>query len=250
MKISVALITCNEEKNIRTALDSVSWADEVVIVDSGSRDKTVDIARERGVKVFLRDFDDFSSQKNYCLEKITCDWVLFLDADEEISGPLQTEIVEKVRNTEFSGFLIPRKNIIFGREMMYGGHQGDRHLRLFRKASGKFVNSVHEKVVVEGSIGVLSGSMIHHSTEDISAYIKKLDFYTDLEACIMARTGKTARRCDLILKPVGKFLSQYFIKLGFLDGFEGFVFYFLSAVNVFVKYAKWIERSPKSQRTG
>ncbi|MFH1665268.1 MAG: glycosyltransferase family 2 protein, partial [Candidatus Omnitrophota bacterium] len=147
MAISAVIIVRNEVKNIEACVASVSWADEVVVVDSGSTDATRDLAMRSGAKVFEREFDDFAAQKNFGIEKAAGEWILFIDADERVSRPLAGEILRAVAAGEHQGYYIPRTNIIFGREMKYGGHRGDKHLRLFRKDAARFEGIIHEKAV-------------------------------------------------------------------------------------------------------
>jgi len=242
MKLSAVIITLNEEKRLKRCLDAVSWADETVVVDGGSWDKTVKVAEDAGAKVFHRRFDSFSEQKNFALEKAGGEWILFIDADELVEEALSEEIKQAVKNNEYQGYYIPRSNIIFGKELKYGGHQGDRHLRLFRKDTARFVNPIHEKVVVEGELGCLTNPLMHYSTSTIKEYMDKLDLYSDLEAEDLVRSGAKVGKFDIALKPAARFLLQYLSQKGYKDGREGFVFYTLSAVNVFVKYAKYWEK--------
>lgn len=241
MSISVVLITLNEEEKLAECLGSVAWADEKIVVDSGSTDRTVEVARENGAKVFLREFDDFSSQKNFAIENASGDWILSLDADERITAELSEEIREKVKDSVYDGYLIPRSNIIFGRTMRYGGHQGDRHIRLFRKGKGKFVSPIHEKVEIEGSVGTMEGKMIHYSTSSREEYMEKLKLYTDLESEVLVSSGKKIPLYYTLLKPAFTFIRRYFLMRGFLDGKEGFDFYGLSAYYDILKYRKYFE---------
>lgn len=239
MGISAVIITLNEETKIKRCLGSLMWADEIVVVDCGSKDKTVEFAQKTGAQVFHREFDNFSSQRNYAIEKANLEWVLFVDADEKITPELAKEIRDASKNSKHKGYNIPRSNIIFGREMKYGGHQGDKHLRLFRRDSAKCLNPIHEKIVVDGSIGDLKNPIIHYSTGTKKEYSVKLDFYTDLEAKFLIDSGAKVPRHYVFSKPVCKFLKQYFLQKGFLDRKAGLEFYGLSAYNVFLKYKKY-----------
>ena len=241
MSVSAVIITLNEEQKIADCIESVKWADEVVVVDGFSADKTCKIARNYGAKVYEREFDDFASQKNHAVEKAVGDYIFFLDADERADDGLAAEILEAVVKQEYQGYYIPRKNIIFGKEMKYGGHQGDKHLRLFRKEVSRFVDPIHEKVVVDGKVGMLSNCLIHYSTETISEYRSKLDLYTDFEVKYFIQQNLKLGKFDIIWKPAAKFLKQYFLQKGFLDGKEGLVFYYFSAVYLYTKYRKYWE---------
>jgi len=169
------------------------------------------------------------------------EWVFFLDADERVTSELGEEIREAAKTDQYDGYYIPRNNIIFGKHLKYGGHQKDRHLRLFRKSVSCFKNPVHEKVVVDGAVGNLKNPMIHYSTESIGAYVEKLNHYSTLEARYLLEQGCKIGKYDIVIKPFMVFFRRYFIYFGFLDSFEGFVFYLLSGINVFVKYAKYFE---------
>jgi glycosyltransferase involved in cell wall biosynthesis len=248
MGISAVFITLNEEKRIAKALGAGSWDDEIVVIDSGSTDHTVDEARRHGAKVFQRKFDDFASQKNFALEKAAQEWVLFLDADEIVTGELHKEAAEAVNTEAFNGYMIPRTNVIFGRAMRYGGHQGDSHLRLFRKGAAHFEGAIHEKVLVKGHVGRLESPIMHYSTETVNEYLAKLELYTDLEAHLLLKSGRKVPVRDMALKPLLKFIKQYFLQGGFLDGVEGFMFYRLSMFYLFVKYAKYFELKKEGRR--
>lgn len=241
MGISVVIIVFNEQDRLGGCLDSVDWADEVIVVDSGSTDNTIEIAESKGAKVFYREFDDFSSQKNFAVNKASGEWILSLDADERISDGLSHEIKAAIERSGHDGYLIPRKNIIFGREMRYGGHQRDQHLRLFRKDKGRFVSPIHEKVEIKGIVGVLKEPIFHYSTPNKKEYMEKLKLYTDLEAKFFVSSGKKVPWYYIFLKPAVTFIRRYFLMRGFLDGKEGFDFYVLSAYYDILKYRKYFE---------
>ncbi|MBU1851576.1 MAG: glycosyltransferase family 2 protein [Candidatus Omnitrophica bacterium] len=239
MGISVAVIALNEEKILCGCLDAVRWADDIVVVDSGSGDATADIAERHGANVFKREFDDFEKQKNFALSKTKEKWVFFLDADERVTPELALEVQKAVNDERYDGYFISRTNIIFGKKMRFGGHQRDRHIRLFKKANGCFEGAIHEKAVIEGNVGELREPLIHYSTGTYAEYMEKLKLYTDLEAQHLLDRKETVRVTDIVLKPAGRFFKQYIFLRGFLDGLEGFVFYGLSSLYLFVKYFKY-----------
>ncbi|HPN73330.1 MAG TPA: glycosyltransferase family 2 protein [Candidatus Omnitrophota bacterium] len=239
MGISAVIIALNEEKKLQECLRSVAWADEVIVVDSGSSDRTIEVARSGGAKTFSREFDDFSSQKNFAVKQAAGEWIFSLDADEIVTEALAAEIKRALSSDKYDGYFIPRSNIIFGREMRYGGHQNDRHLRIFRKEKGAFTGLVHEKVEIKGCAGCLTNPILHYSTASKEEYIKKLDLYTDLEAFNMRDRGQVVKPYRLFLKPAWTFLKRYFIQMGFLDGKEGFDFYSLCAYYDYLKYRKY-----------
>ena len=243
-KITVAIITKNEEGVIRQCLETVKWADEIIVVDAYSSDKTVRLCREYTDKIFQNEFIDFSAQKNFALSKAANDWILFIDADEKITPQLKEEISLLVSN-ECDGYRIPRRNIIFGRHLRYGGHQDDLQLRLFRKNRSRFEKPIHEKVIVDGRIGVLRNYLEHYSTRNLSEYGEKLNLYTDLEAKFMMMQGRTIKKYQFVTNPIAQFLIRYLYKGGYKDGLEGFLFYSLSSFYTFIKYAKFWELSKK-----
>jgi glycosyltransferase involved in cell wall biosynthesis len=250
MDISVVIITHNEEENIEECLKSVRWADEIIVVDSGSTDRTVDLARENGAKVLFRKFDDFSAQKNFALDSANSEWILSIDADERINTALAEEIKSVPFDRGREGYFIPRKNIIFGREMKYGGHQNDKHLRLFRKDSGRFISPIHESVRVEGSIGILKNTIVHYSTFSEREYMGKLEQYTDMEADLMFSSYKRVYRHYIFTRPIAIFAKRYFFQKGFLDGWNGLKFYSLSAFYEFIKYGKYFKKIKDQEISG
>lgn len=245
MSISAVVIALNEEKNIRECLDSVRWADELVVIDSGSTDRTAEIASGCGAGVYPREFDDFMAQRNYAISRASEEWVFFIDADERATPGLGAEIRHAVSSGMAEGYFVPRRNFIFGKEMKHGGHKGDRHLRLFRKEAGTFRGIIHEKADVRGGVGELRNAIMHYSTRSVSEYMDKLDLYTRLEAEHMLDSGRKVTAPDLVLRPLAEFVKRYFILLGFLDGLKGLMFYALSSYYVMLKYLRYFELKKK-----
>lgn len=247
-KISVAIITLNEEKNIRRTLESVKWADEIVIVDSGSDDRTAEIGREYTDKVFHQKWLGYAGQKNFAIDKTTGDWVLSLDADEPIEPALAEEIraVTGSANT-CDGYRIPRKTFFLGKWMMHGGWYPDLNLRLFRKGKGRFEERVvHESIKVQGPVGVLRNAIEHYTYPDLTSYIATMNKYSSLAVDIMEQQGLAATRTSwlsIIVRPLFTFLHKYIFRLGFLDGKHGLVLNLFHAWYVFAKYAKAWERA-------
>jgi glycosyltransferase involved in cell wall biosynthesis len=236
-KISVIIITLNEEKNIDRCLESVKSFDEIVVVDSGSTDRTVDIARKYTGTIFHRRFDNFSSQKNFALSKCRNSWILSLDADEFISSHLMKRL-ENLKPQGEEGYRIKRNTHIFGRLMKYGGHDKDMPLKLFNKSKGIFVQSVHEYVNIAGKIGLINDPIIHYSSRDINEYMLKLNLYTDLEVKCLLQKKKRISYDKVLFYPIARFIQLYILRKGYLDGIEGFVFYSLSGFYDFIKYFK------------
>lgn len=238
--ISATIITLNEEEKIGKALESLEGlAHEVIVVDSGSNDKTLDIAKKSGAKVYHRNFDNFANQKNYALSKTTENWILSIDADEQISAQLASEIKEAIKDDKFAGYLIPRRNFILGKEIKHSRWAPDRHIWLWRKNSGKWIGSVHEEVVVCGKLGILKNSKIHNSHENLSSFMKANNLYSQLEAKKLKFS-----MWRLFLDPFLEFFIRYIYKRGFLDGKEGFILAYMMGV---YKLTVWVKAWEKNQ---
>lgn len=250
-RISIAVITKNEEKRLRACLDSARWADEIVVVDSQSSDATVTIAREYGAKVSLRPFDNFAEQKNAALDQTTQPWVFFLDADEIISDALRRELQERAQNpSSLDGYFVRRDNYFFGRCLRHGGVSEDKQMRLFRRGKARFRNPVHEEVDIEGPLGTLDNRLAHYSCANLNEYFDKFIQYTDLEVRRMREKGISFEWSRLLIRPWIRFAATYVGKGGFRDGYEGFLFHTLSAFYTFVKYAKLKENVNGKRREG
>ncbi len=242
-KLSVAIITYNEEKNIRRTLESVKWADEIVVVDSGSTDGTVDICRKYTNKVFHQNWLGFARQKNLALEKTTGDWILSLDADEPIEEALSKEIRKIIASSSsLDGYRIPRKTFFLGKWVRHGGWYPDYNLRLFRKEKGRFQErAVHEAVRVKGTVGNTHHAIEHYAYPDLVSYLSAINKYSSLAVEVMAEKGISRVRTswlNIFFRPVFTFVLKYFLRLGFLDGKHGLVLNLFHSCYVFVKYAK------------
>lgn len=255
LKLSVALITKNEEANLGRTLQSVRWADEIVIVDCGSTDRTEEIAQEFGARFFLEEWKGFGAQKNSALEKCTGDWVLALDADEEVSVELAREIQALLSGApECDGYFLPRRNFFLGRWMQHGGYWPDEKLRLFRRGAAAFEErAVHETAHCAGRRGTLQGWLIHHAYPTLEEYLEHMNRYSTLGAQQAMAKGKTSRSWagfvwNVYLTPVATFEYNYFLRLGFLDGREGLLQHLYHSVYVSWKYAKAWELGRASLR--
>lgn len=239
-KISVAIITKDEEKNIGACLESIRWADEIVVVDSGSIDKTREICGEYGAKVFVEEWQGFGRQKNKAVEKSKNEWVLNLDADEKVTPELAAEIAEVLeKKTDLSGFYIPRKNFFASRWIRHGGWYPDYNLRLFRKSKGRFQErQVHEKVILDGQAGYLKNPLEHRTYGSLKQFLQRQDLYSDLAAQEMRREGKRYHFYDILFRPTWTFLQMYVIRAGFLDGYYGYLLARLYAYYTLAKYSK------------
>jgi glycosyltransferase involved in cell wall biosynthesis len=242
-RLSVTVITLNEEEVLHRCLDSVSWADEIVVVDAGSDDKTVQIARRFTDHVVVHPWDGFAPQKNFALAQATGDWILSLDADEEVSPELADEIRRVIRAPTADGYRVPRRNIFWGRWVRHGLLYPDWQVRLFRRGRGRFADrQVHESVEVDGVVVNLAGALVHHSYRDVADFLTRTNLYTTLAAEEWMRSGRKLRAFDLVLSPVGRFVSMYIVHGGWRDGWRGFLLAVLYAYYVFVRAAKVWER--------
>lgn len=262
--LSVVIITYNEEANIGRTLQSVQplvvdGKGEIIIVDSGSTDRTVEIAKSYGAKVFIEEWKGYAAQKNSAIDKASGDWILSLDADEALDDELQAEFTGVERGNSIpwcltlqdatqasksmgltAGFLIQRKNLFLGRWMKHGGYWPDPKLRLFRRDSGRFEDRlVHEDVKLDGPAGRISGALLHHSYPTLSDYIDHMNRYSSLGAEMVAAKGRPRfSLANIVLRPLATFVYNYFFRLGFLDGREGLLLHLYHAVYVSWKYAK------------
>jgi glycosyltransferase involved in cell wall biosynthesis len=245
-RLSVVVVTRNEEERIRGCLESVAWADEIIVVDAESSDKTATVARELTDHVFVRPWPGFAAQKNFGLDQAQGDWVLSLDADELISTPLREEIGAILAGAgAHAGYAIPRRNVFWGRWIRHGGLYPDWQLRLLRRGRGRFVErSVHESVTVDGSVGRLTGHLEHRSYRDVADFLERADRYSTLAADEWLASGRRARPLtDLVGRPVGRFLSMVVARAGFLDGWRGFLLAVLYGYYVLMRSAKVWERT-------
>ena len=240
MKITATLITLNEEKNLPRALESIEWCDEVVVVDSGSRDTTREIAEAFGAKVFHRDWTGYADQKNFAAEAASHDWILSLDADEALSDELRDEILHlKADSPTVAGFRFPRRAHYLGKWIHHSGWYPDRKIRLYDRGKAKWVGDyVHESVVTAGPVAELQADLLHYTCESFSQHLETLDRYTDLAAKEMAARGVKAGWSRMLLDPPWTFVKTYVVKLGFLDGYRGLVISYTAAFYVYLKYAK------------
>ncbi len=251
-KLSVTIITLNEEANIRRTLESVQWADEIIVLDSGSIDRTVSICREFTGKVFHQDWLGYGKQKNAAIDKATGDWVLSLDADEPVEPELGAEIrtIISLPGPD-DGFRIPRKTYFLGKWIKHGGWYPDYNLRLFRKGKGRFEERVvHEAIRIEGSIGHTRHAIMHFAYPDLDSYLSAINKYSSLAVDVMAAKGISPAKTtwlNIVFRPVITFLLKYVFRLGFLDGKHGLILNLFHASYVFTKYAKAWEYAEKSK---
>ncbi len=244
--ISAVILTKNEENNIVDCLDSVSWCDEILIVDDFSTDRTLEVVRNYGprVKVFQRRLEnDFSSQRNFGLTKSRNDWVLFIDADERLSNSLKGEIQDLLedKNIKENGFYIKREDVIWGKNLKHGETGNIRLLRLGRKNKGKWSGKVHEVWNMEGGKGNLKNFLYHYPHPTIEEFLREINGYTDLRARELHEKGVTVKPWQIVVYPLAKFKLNFILKLGFLDGVEGLVFAIMMSLHSFLVRGKlWL----------
>ncbi len=243
--ISACIITFNEEDNIERCLSSLDFTDEIIVVDSFSTDHTLTIAKKfPRVKIETRVFDNYVSQKNYCLSLAKNSWVLFLDADEEVSPELKEEILRLQDSEwhEFSGFETPRLTYYLNRWIRHGGWYPNYQMKLFNKEKGNFSGIlVHEKVSLQGKTQKFQNPLYHYSYKNISDHLKFIDKYSTLTAMEKFKKGKSSGLTLSIGKAIYKFLYMYFVKMGFLDGKAGLIIAILGSYYNFLKYIKIYE---------
>ena len=230
--------TLNEENNIKEAIASLSFADEIIVIDSFSKDDSVSICKEEKVRLIQREFDDFSSQKNYAIEQSSNNWVFILDADERISAALAEDIKKAVNNPEnFVAYGVYRNFYYKSQRIKYGGWQTDKVIRLFRRDKCRYDGKlVHERMKCDGEIGILDHRMDHYSFQNEKQYEQKLMFYASLQAKEIKQSGKQTYMMHQLVKPAFRFIVLYIIRCGFLDGKKGFVLAKLHAKAVLQRY--------------
>lgn len=240
MALSVILITKNEAANIRACLESVSFADEIVVVDSGSTDGTAEIARSMGARVFVHaDWPGFGPQKNRALDQATGDWVFSLDADERVTPELRAELQQAMRSDEAEGYFVPRLSQFCGSFIHHSGWYPDYVLRLFRRGKGRFSDSlVHESVRLEGRSAKLRSPLLHYSYLDRADVERKVVHYSEAAARQMHAAGKRTSLLRAALSAGWAFIRTYIVRLGMLDGRAGWGIAVMNARTTWLKYRK------------
>ncbi len=260
--LSIAIITLNEEENLPRTLQSVRWAEEIVVVDSGSTDRTVEIARSFGALVFEREWPGFAAQKNFAIAQCSGDWVLSLDADEELSPELQTQVRTLLpSNPPLDAYYLRRRNLFLNRWIKHGGFYPDPKLRVFRRTAASFTSPpafeerpVHETISFSGDADTLDFDLVHHAYPTLSTYIEHMDRYSSLGADILVRKRRVSSSpwaflMNVFLIPQLAFFWNYIIRLGFLDGREGLLLHLYQATYTSWKYAKAWDVSRRGARS-
>lgn len=246
MTISAVVLSHNDEKIIQKCLESVSWCDEIILVDDFSADKTADIAKRCGALVYKRHLNsDWAAQRNFALGKAKNEWVLFVDSDEIVSDQMRINIQNHLETDNADGFYLKRTDKFMGRIIKHGESSKVRLLRLAKRKVGKWKRSVHEVWDISGVVGTIDIPLIHDRDFTIGEFIDRLNGYTEIDAQELIKEGKEFTPGEL-LKPIGKFIDSYICRLGFLDGFPGFVFAFLMSFHSLVVRIKTWEIQQKS----
>jgi glycosyltransferase involved in cell wall biosynthesis len=244
----------DEEDRIGQCITSADFADEIILVDSHSTDRTREIAAGLGARVIERDWAGYVAQKNYCIDQASNEWVLVLDADEWLDAQARASVIAALTRADApDGFELNRCTQYMGRWIRHGGWYPDRKLRLFRKSVGRFQGiDPHDRVRVAGRVERLAGDILHHPFRSIADHLRTIDRYTSIAADEKHARGQRAGHADLTLRPCGKFLRMYFLERGFLEGIPGFVIAVTGSFYVFLKYAKlweqWVRRGEGRRR--
>lgn len=246
--ISVVVLTKNEGKNIEACLNTLKWADEIILIDDHSTDKTQEMAKKLGAKIFERELnDDFASQRNFGLEKAKNKWVLFVDADERVTPQLRAEIKSAIskaccyaisnQSTAISGYFLKRRDYLFGKELKHGETSKVKLLRLGKKNTGEWKRRVDEIWEITGKIDTLKNPLEHHSHSSMTQFLNSVNFKSTLNARAFYEEGKRTRLWDW-LKPKAKFFQNWILRLGFLDGMEGLIMALMMAFHSFLVRSK------------
>jgi glycosyltransferase involved in cell wall biosynthesis len=248
LALSAVLITRDSAAVLPACLESLRFADEIVVVDSGSSDATLDVARRFNTKIVHQDWLGYGRQKQFAVAQATHDWVLCVDADERVSDALRESIRRELAAPRFHAYEMPRCNRFLGRWLRHGEGYPDLSLRLFDRRHARWSDdSIHEKVVSDGPVGRIEGDLLHESEQGLADYLAKQDHYSTLQAEALQARGQRASVARLLLSPPWRFIKFYFLRLGFLDGIPGLVHISIGCRNSFAKYAKLralIRRTP------
>jgi glycosyltransferase involved in cell wall biosynthesis len=246
--ISAVVLTKNEEQNMRKCLESVKWCDEIIVVDDGSSDRTIGIAEKYKVTVYRNPLNgDFSAQRNFGISKAKYDWIVFIDADEIVSDALAYEMSNviglKDQNPEnFNGFYIKRSDFIWRKQLRYGESGNIKLLRLGKKGMGVWRGRTHEKWQIMGDVGSLENPILHFPHKTLTEFLEEVNFYTDIRAKELKLKNTEVFFWTIILYPLGKFIVNYILKRGFMDGMQGLVFAIIMSFHSFLVRGKlWLK---------
>src|SRR3972149_7485576 len=249
MKISAVILTKNEEKNMSEYIKGLSFCEEIIVIDDFSSDEPLAKAKGLGGTVFQRALKgDFSEQRNFALTKAQNTWVFFIDADERVSPALTEEIRKEIGKKEnsFLGYYLKRDDFFLGKKLRFGETANLKVLRLGRKSAGKWVRSVHEVWEIKGKVKTLKNPILHYAHASLKEFISEINFHSDLHAEANQREGKEANLGKIIFWPIGKFLDNWIVKRGFLDGTRGFMMALLMSFHSFLSWSKlWIRQQKR-----
>jgi glycosyltransferase involved in cell wall biosynthesis len=242
--ISAVILTKNEEKNIQECIKTLLWCNEILIIDDHSVDKTVELAKRAGAVVYMHDLNnDFAAQRNFALEKVKGDWVVFIDADERVSDALKTEIqqvITSLRN-RYAGYYVRRSDVLFGKVLTHGETAGSKFTRLGRKSAGLWQGTVHEVWKLQGHIGMLTEPLMHFPHPSVREFLAEVNFYTDLRARELYSHKIKSSWWSILLFTKGKFFRNYLLKLGVLDGIPGLISAIMMSFHSFLVRSKlWL----------
>ena len=238
IRLSVAIITHNEENNLRGLLAGLDWVDEIVVVDSGSTDRTLSIARAFTDRIWIHVFSDYAAQRNWAINHCRGEWVLSIDADERPTERLRQEVLDRINDPEIAAYRIPIHSTILGHRFRFSGTQDDRPIRLFRRGYGAWFGQIHEQLSVNGRVEKMRGAMDHFTLPDLQGFLMKLNRYTTLEAQARYESRIPCRGWDLFWKPVREMARRLIWKKGILDGPKGWLFCTLSSFSTWIVLLK------------
>lgn len=246
MQISATIIARDEERNIARAIESLRCCDEIVVVDSGSIDRTIEIATKLGARVVEAGWRGYAGQKNFAAECAKYEWILSIDADEALSESLEADIwLLKKNGPQFDSYTMPRLAQYLGKWILHSGWYPDRKVRLYRRDKATWIGDyVHESVTVYGTTGHLDSNLLHYTCQSFTEHLKTMDRYTTLAAEELVARGKRVTYRHLLADPAWTFFRTYFLQRGFLDGVEGLAIAYMAALYAFLKYAKARNMSP------
>jgi glycosyltransferase involved in cell wall biosynthesis len=248
--VSVIITTFNEEANVAECIESTLWADEILLVDSFSTDRTLELARRYPIRILEREYYGSAAQKNWAMDRVSHDWVLIVDADERVTEPLAREILETLAAPPaVAGFSIRRENVFVDRVIRHSGWSTDKVVRLFRRDQGRYPNRrVHADLEIAGPVPTLRHAFLHYTFRNFDQYFPKFLNYAEWGAAQAFRDGRRAGLVELAFRPGWRFVRTFFLQLGFLDGKHGFVLCALQAFGVFLKYARLWEYGIRARR--
>jgi glycosyltransferase involved in cell wall biosynthesis len=248
-KLSVTIITKDEQENIRRCLESVAWVDEIIVADSGSTDDTLAICREFDCRILETEWRGYGPTKQLAAEAARHDWVLSVDADEEVSEALRAELETVLASPGCRGYRIRRRSFYLGTLIRHSGWNRDYPLRLFHRGFGRWNDRVvHESITVDGKVGTIESPLLHYTYPTIDSHIDRMNLYAKLGAGLLHAEGRSASIPGAVMRGVAKFLKMYVLQAGFLDGRLGFVLSYNAAFGVYLKYLKlWEKTCPKTR---